>query len=77
MNNPFFSMFGDRNNQGNNNNILNLVQQFRQFQNSFQGSPIQAQQQVQEMLDSGKISQNQFNHYANVANQIIKFMEMR
>lgn len=35
----------------------NLIQQFLQFKQSFKGNP---QQQVQQLLNSGKVSQEQY-----------------
>lgn len=56
MPNPLF-------NQMNNN----LISQFQQFKNNFKGNP---QQQVQQMLNSGKISQQQYNKAVQMANQL-------
>lgn len=56
MPNPLF-------NQMNNN----LITQFQQFKNNFKGNP---QQQVQQMLNSGKISQQQYNRAVQMANQL-------
>ena len=36
----------------------NIIQQFNEFRNNFKGD---AQQQIQQMLNSGKISQAQYN----------------
>lgn len=44
--------------------IGNLIQQFNQFRANFQGNP---QQQVQQLLSSGKMSQEQFNQLAGLA----------
>ena len=37
---------------------MNIVQQFMQFKKNFKGNP---QQQIQQMLNSGKVSQAQYN----------------
>lgn len=47
-----------------NNNIL---QQFLQFKQNFKGDP---RQQVQQLLNSGKISQEQYNQAVQMANQM-------
>ena len=60
--NPLFNMFG--NPQGPFNNMNNVVNQFNQFQSTFQGDP---KQKVQELLDSGQMTQNQFNQLSNMA----------
>jgi hypothetical protein len=44
-----------------------LLQQFQQFKNSFKGN---AQEQVQQMLQSGKISQEQYNAAVQKAQQL-------
>lgn len=51
--------------------IGNLIRQFQQFRASFQGNP---QQQVQQLLNSGKMSQEQFNQLAGLANQFQRFL---
>lgn len=51
--------------------IGNLIQQFQQFRASFQGNP---QQQVQQLLNSGKMSQEQFNQLAGLANQFQRLL---
>jgi hypothetical protein len=45
----------------------NIIQQFMEFRKNFIGDP---KQMVQNMLNTGKISQTQLNQYANQANQI-------
>lgn len=60
MSNPLFSMLG--------NNINNpMLQQFRQFKSTYKGD---ARQQVQNMLNSGQITQQQYNNAVNMANQL-------
>lgn len=50
MSNPLFNQYGNQNN--------NLLQQFNQFKQQFHGDP---RQQIQQMLNSGKITQEQYN----------------
>ena len=45
----------------------NMIQQFMEFKKAFTGDPKQI---IQNMLNSGRISQTQLNQYANQANQI-------
>lgn len=45
-------------------NIQNTIQQFNQFQSTFQGNP---QQKVQELLQTGQMSQQQFNQLSQMA----------
>lgn len=47
----------------NNNNI---IEQFNKFKQNFQGNP---QQTVQELLNSGRMTQNQFNQLSQMATQ--------
>lgn len=49
-----------------------FMARFQQFKNSFNGNP---QQIVQQMLNSGKITQQQFNSAVQKANQIMKMMK--
>lgn len=69
--NPLFNRFG--NNNGNNapasgpfGNVLNMANAFRQFKQNFQGDP---REQVQNLLNSGQMSQEQFNQLSNMAAQ--------
>lgn len=68
MGNPFFNRFGNRNNQmpGPFGNAQNLMNQFQQFKSQFQGDP---KAQVQELLNSGKMTQEQFNQLSSMAQQ--------
>lgn len=52
-------------------NMTNLIGQLNQFRNQFRGDP---RQTVQELLNSGRMSQEQFNQYRNMANQIQQMM---
>lgn len=45
----------------------NMMDQFNQFRNTFQGNP---KEEVQKLLDSGKMTQDQFNRLAEQATQI-------
>lgn len=60
MANPIYNLF-NRKPQN------NMLAQFQQFRNSFKGDP---KQQVQELLNSGKMSQEQFNRLAQMANEM-------
>ena len=61
MANPLYQQLGG----GMPNNPM--LQRFLQFKKTFDGNP---QQMVQNMLNSGKISQSQLNQYAQKANQL-------
>ena len=58
MNNPLFGMMGQQN---------NIMQRFQQFQQMFRGDP---RQQIQQMLNSGKVSQAQYNQAVQMAQQL-------
>ena len=70
MSNPLFSMFGGMNSMPN-NNMMNLLQQFNQFKQNFNGDP---RQQVQQLLNSGKVTQDQYNRAVQMANQLQRMM---
>lgn len=61
MPNPFYQQLGG------NSSANPMLQQFLQFRKNFNGNP---QQIVQNMLDSGKITQAQVNQCAQKANQL-------
>lgn len=48
------------------NNNGNMLQRFQQFRQNFHGNP---QQQVQQLLNSGKVSQQQYNQAVQIAQQ--------
>ena len=45
----------------------NMFMQFMNFQNSFRGNP---QQMVQQMLNSGQVSPQQYQNAVNMAQQL-------
>lgn len=54
------------NEMGNNNVPNNFMSRFQQFRQNFKGNP---QEQVQQMLNSGKVSQEQYNRAVQMAQQ--------
>ncbi len=54
------------------NPMANMMQEFQKFKQNFQGDP---KAQVQQMLNSGRISQEQFNKASQMANQMMRFMK--
>lgn len=48
-----------------------FIQRLNQFRNAFKGDP---KQKVQEMLNSGQLSQEQLNYAQSMAKQIMPFM---
>ena len=65
-----FNMFGRQIPQMN-NGFANMINQFNQFKQSFSGDP---RQQVQQLLDSGQMSQQQFNQLSQMATQMQNMM---
>ena len=61
MNNNMFQRFGGP---------QNFINQFNQFRQNFSNQQ-NPQQMVQQLLDSGKMTQEQFNQLSQMANQII------
>lgn len=59
MNNPLVNMMIPQQN--------NLIQRFMQFKNSFRGNP---QQQVEALLKSGRVSQEQYDNAVKMAKQL-------
>ena len=53
------------------NNPQQLLQQFQQFRNTFKGDP---RAQIQQMLNSGKITQAQYNQAVQLAQQMQKIL---
>lgn len=48
-----------------------LLQRFQQFQRTFQGDP---RKQVQQLLNSGKVSQAQYNQAVQQAQQLARML---
>lgn len=44
----------------------NMLQRFQQFRQNFKGNP---QEQVQQLLNSGRVSQQQYNNAVQLAQQ--------
>lgn len=65
--NPLFQQIGNISPINN-----NLIKQFQQFKQSFSGDP---KQQVQQLLNSGKVSQEQYNNAVQMANAFQQFLK--
>lgn len=61
MSNPIFQQMNPM------NNIQQVLQRFKQFQQSFHGD---ARQQVQQLLNSGKVTQVQYDNAVKLAQQL-------
>lgn len=66
MSNPLFGMMG-----GNQPQMSGLMQRFQQFKQAFTGDP---KQRVQDLLNSGRISQQQYNQAVQMAQQLQRMM---
>lgn len=66
MSNPLYGMMNGQQN--------NIIQRFQQFQRLFKGDP---KQQVQQLLNSGRVSQDQYNKAVQMANQFQKFLGIK
>ncbi len=68
--NPLFNALGGALPTGD-GGFSNMLAQLNQFKQSFQGDP---QQEVQRLLASGEMTQQQYNRLAQMASQIMQFM---
>ena len=66
MANPLFNGFG------NNNQFGNLIQQAQAFKRQF--ANINPRAEVERLLGSGEMSQQQFNEYSQIAQQVAQMM---
>ncbi len=64
--NPIFQQMNGQNGKN------NFFQQFQSFKNSFRGDP---QQIIQQMLNSGRITQQQYDNAVKMANQFRQFIK--
>ena len=63
---PLFNALGGGQLPGAMGQFQNMIQRFRQFQNSFHGDP---KAEVEKLVQSGKISQQQLNQLQQMAGQ--------
>lgn len=68
MSNPLFQQM----NGHQPGNMMKMLQQFQNFKQTFQGDP---RQQVQALLNSGKVSQAQYNQAVQMANALQQMMK--
>lgn len=55
----------------NSNNFAGMIQKFNEFRQNFQGNP---QQMVQQLMQSGRMSQADYNRYHQMAQQFMRFL---
>ena len=66
MANSLFNQFGVQNNP-----LEQLAQQAKEFRKQFSGNP---RQEVERLLQTGAMSQQDFNRYSQIAQQVAQFM---
>lgn len=71
MANPIFQAMGGGSMPGPLSNFGVMMQSFNQFASAFKGDP---KQKVQELLNSGRMSQEQLNQLQNMAQQFQQMM---
>lgn len=64
MANPLMGLLGG---QPSGNNPFQLIQQFQQFKRNFKGDP---REQVQQLLNSGKMTQEQLDQCTSMAQSL-------
>lgn len=64
--NNLYKQFGRQNNP-----LEQLAQQARDFRKQFTGNP---RQEVEMLLQTGRMSQQQFNQYSQIAQQVTQMM---
>lgn len=62
MSNPLFNSFAGRP-----DNMAGMVRQFQEFKKTFQGNP---QQQVQQLLNTGRVTQAQYDQAVQMAKSL-------
>ena len=67
MANPLFDRFGGQVQ----NPMQELVRQAREMRKTFTGNP---RAEVERLLNSGQMSQQQFNQYSQIAQQVAQMM---
>ena len=66
MSNALYNQFGGQNNQ-----LEQIAQQAREFRKQFSGNP---RQEVERLLRTGAMSQQDFNRYSQIAQQVVQIM---
>ena len=66
MSNSLFDQFGRQNNP-----LEQLAQQAKEFRKQFSGNP---RQEVERLLQTGAMSQSDFNRYSQIAQQVVQMM---
>ena len=65
MNNPLYNQYQQQ------NPMNGFMEKFNQFRQSFSGDP---QEQIQRLMNSGKVSQSQYNNAYQMAQQLMRMI---
>ena len=68
--NPLFNLLGGGASMP--SNVSGLLSRFQQFRQNFKGDP---RQQIQQMLNSGQISQADYDKAVKLANEFMQMMK--
>ena len=66
MPNPIYNSMANQNNP-----FMQIMQEAQNFKKTFKGNP---REEVQRLLNSGELSQADFNRYSQIAQQVMQFM---
>lgn len=66
MPNPLFNAMGKQSNP-----MADLIRQARDFRKQFTGNP---KQEVERLLQTGQMSQSDFNRFSQIAQQVVQAM---
>ena len=58
---------------GRQNNLFSMISKFKKFASGM--TPEKAQQELQNLLNTGKISESQLNQYKQQAQDLMKFLK--
>lgn len=67
MSNPLFNAMGNQSNP-----MADLIRQARDFRKQFTGNP---KQEVERLLQTGRMSQKTFNELSQIAQQVVQLMD--
>lgn len=66
MPNPIYNSMANQNNP-----FIQIMQEAQNLKNTFKGNP---REEVQRLLNSGELSQADFNKYSQIAQQVMQMM---
>ena len=66
MPNPIYNSIANQNNP-----FMQIMQEAQNLKNTFKGNP---REEVQRLLNSGEMSQADFNRYSQIAQQVMQMM---